>query len=204
MRACQPRSDGYIERDGVKVFYEVFGDGEPTVLLLPCWSIVHSRHWKAQVPYLARHFRVVAFDGRGNGRSDRPASAAAYADGEFVADAVAVLDAVGADQAVVAGLSRGGRWAVELAATHPGRVLGAILLDPAVPPLDPPETRVPSTRSRTNSTPARAGPSSTVTTGCASTATSSSSSPARCSPSRTPPSSARTWSGGGWRPPRRR
>jgi pimeloyl-ACP methyl ester carboxylesterase len=138
MRACQPRSDGYIERDGVKVFYEVFGDGEPTVLLLPCWSIVHSRHWKAQVPYLARHFRVVAFDGRGNGRSNRPASAAAYADGEFVADAVAVLDAVGADQAVVAGLSRGGRWAVELAATHPGRVLGAILLDPAVPPLDPP------------------------------------------------------------------
>jgi len=138
MRACQPRSDGYIERDGVKVFYEVFGDGEPTVLLLPCWSIVHSRHWKAQVPYLARHFRVVAFDGRGNGRSDRPASAAAYADSEFVADAVAVLDAVGADQAVVAGLSRGGRWAVELAATHPGRVLGAILLDPAVPPLDPP------------------------------------------------------------------
>jgi pimeloyl-ACP methyl ester carboxylesterase len=138
MRACQPRSDGYVERDGVKVFYEVFGDGEATVLLLPCWSIVHSRHWKAQVPYLARHFRVVAFDGRGNGRSDRPASAAAYADGEFVADAVAVLDAVGADQAVVAGLSRGGRWAVELAATHPGRVLGAILLDPAVPPLDPP------------------------------------------------------------------
>jgi pimeloyl-ACP methyl ester carboxylesterase len=138
MRACQPSRDGYVERDGVKVFYEVFGAGEPTVLLLPCWSIVHSRHWKAQVPYLARHFRVVAFDGRGNGRSDRPAEPEAYADGEFVADAVAVLDAVGADRAVVAGLSRGGRWAVELAATHPGRVLGAVLLDPAVPPLDPP------------------------------------------------------------------
>ncbi|HEV8167106.1 MAG TPA: alpha/beta hydrolase [Actinomycetota bacterium] len=138
MRACQPRSDGYIERDGVKVFYEVFGDGEPTVLLLPCWSIVHSRHWKAQVPYLARHFRVVAFDGRGNGRSDRPPEPAAYADDEYVADAVAVLDAVGVDRAVVAGLSRGGRWAVELGATHPDRVLGAVLLDPAVPPLDPP------------------------------------------------------------------
>jgi pimeloyl-ACP methyl ester carboxylesterase/predicted glycosyltransferase len=138
MRACQPRSDGYVERDGVKVFYEVFGDGEATVLLLPAWSIVHSRLWKAQVPYLARHFQVVAFDGRGNGRSDRPASAAAYADGEYVADAVAVLDAVGVDRAVVAGLSRGGRWALELAAAHPDRVLGAVLLDPAVPPLDPP------------------------------------------------------------------
>jgi pimeloyl-ACP methyl ester carboxylesterase len=138
MRACQPAHDGYVERDGVKVFYEVFGDGEPTVLLLPAWSIVHSRLWKAQVPYLARHFRVVAFDGRGNGRSDRPASAAAYPDGEYVADAVAVLDAVGVDRAVVAGLSRGGRWALELAAAHPDRVLGAVLLDPAVPPLDPP------------------------------------------------------------------
>ncbi|HEX6675347.1 MAG TPA: alpha/beta fold hydrolase [Actinomycetes bacterium] len=138
MRACQPALDGYVERDGVKVFYEVFGDGDPTLLLLPAWSIVHSRLWKAQVPYLARHFRVVAFDGRGNGRSDRPASAAAYADGEYVADAVAVLDAVGVDRAVVAGLSRGGRWALELAAAHPDRVLGAALLDPAVPPLDPP------------------------------------------------------------------
>jgi hypothetical protein len=55
MRACQPRSDGYVERDGVKVFYEVFGAGEPTVLLLPTWSIVHSRLWKMQIPYLARH-----------------------------------------------------------------------------------------------------------------------------------------------------
>jgi pimeloyl-ACP methyl ester carboxylesterase len=127
-----------VARDGVKVFYEVFGEGEPTVLLLPAWSIVHSRLWKAQVPYLARHFRVVAFDGRGNGLSDRPASAAAYPDGEYVADAVAVLDAVGVDRAVVAGLSRGGRWALELAAAHPDRVLGAVLLDPAVPPLDPP------------------------------------------------------------------
>ncbi len=49
-----------------------------TLLLLPPWSIVHSRFWKLQVPYLARHFRVITFDGRGNGRSDRPDSAADY------------------------------------------------------------------------------------------------------------------------------
>ena len=77
MRACQPITDGYVERDGVKIFYEVFGDGEPTVLLLPTWSIVHSRHWKMQIPYLSRHCRVITFDGRGNGRSDRPAEAEA-------------------------------------------------------------------------------------------------------------------------------
>ena len=71
-RARYPDDEGFVERDGVRLFYEVYGHGEPTVLLLPTWSIVHSRHWKMQIPYLARHCRVVAFDGRGNGRSDRP------------------------------------------------------------------------------------------------------------------------------------
>jgi pimeloyl-ACP methyl ester carboxylesterase/predicted glycosyltransferase len=137
MRACQPVVDGYVERDGVKVFYEVFGQGEPTVLLLPTWPIVHSRFWKLQVPYLARHYQVVTFDGRGNGRSDRPAGADAYRPEEFVADALAVLDAAGADQAAVVGPSRGGVTAALLAALHPDRVLGLAFVYPAVP-LAPP------------------------------------------------------------------
>ena len=88
MRARYPDREGYVERDGVKTFYEVFGDGTPTILLLPPWSILHSRLWKMQVPYLARHYRVVTFDGRGNGRSDRPAGAPPYVAAEFAADAV--------------------------------------------------------------------------------------------------------------------
>jgi pimeloyl-ACP methyl ester carboxylesterase len=70
-RARYPDSSGYTERDGVRLYYEVYGSGEPTVFLLPTWSIIHSRHWKMQIPYLARHCRVLTFDGRGNGRSDR-------------------------------------------------------------------------------------------------------------------------------------
>ena len=50
MRAREPDVEGYIERDGIKVGYEVFGSGSPTVLMLPAWSIVPSRIWKAQVP----------------------------------------------------------------------------------------------------------------------------------------------------------
>ncbi len=133
MRAREPDHDGYVERDGVKVGYEVFGEGEPTILLLPAWSIVHSRIWKMQVPYLARHFRVVTFDGRGNGRSDRPLNVEAYADDEYVADAVAVMDATGAGSSVVVGLSAGGSWALQLAAAHPDRVLGTIFIAPTTP-----------------------------------------------------------------------
>ena len=92
-RARYPDDEGYVERDGVRIFWERYGDGEPTVLLLPTWSIVHSRHWKLQIPYLARHFRVITFDGRGNGRSDRPTGAEAYRTDEFAADALAVMDA---------------------------------------------------------------------------------------------------------------
>ena len=67
-RARYPDSSGYTKRNGVRLYYEVYGSGEPTVLLLPTWSIIHSRHWKMQIPYLARHCRVLTFDGRGNGR----------------------------------------------------------------------------------------------------------------------------------------
>src|ERR687884_1451148 len=98
-RARYPDSEGYVERDGVRVFYEVYGEGEPAVLLLPTWSIVHSRHWKMQIPYLARHCRVITFDGRGNGRSDRPESG--YEEAEFAADALAVMDATATDSAIL-------------------------------------------------------------------------------------------------------
>ena len=131
-RAWYPDETGIVERDGVRVAWERYGDGTPTILLLPTWSIIHSRHWKAQIPYLARHFRVVTFDGRGNGRSDRPQATPAYDGSAFVADAVAVLDATGTDRAVIAGLSMGGGYALRLAAEHPDRVRGAVFIGPAV------------------------------------------------------------------------
>jgi pimeloyl-ACP methyl ester carboxylesterase len=131
-RARSPDATGFIERDGVRVFWERYGEGSPTILLMPTWSVVHSRHWKLQIPYLARRFRVVTFDGRGNGRSDRPTVPAAYADTEFVADAVAVLDSTGTERAVVAGLSMGAGYGIRLAVDHPERVLGLILFGASV------------------------------------------------------------------------
>jgi len=133
MRAQQPDREGFVERDGVRIFYEVFGDGAPTLLLLPTWSIVHSRIWKMQVPYLARHYRVVSFDGRGNGRSDRPVGAEHYTATEFAEDAVAVLDATSTDRAVVVSLSMGGTRSLRLAHDHPDRVAGQVLICPTTP-----------------------------------------------------------------------
>ena len=71
MRARYPDSDGFVVRDGAEIRYERYGEGWPAILLLPPWSLVHSRHWKMQIPYLARHFTVVCFDGRGSGGSGR-------------------------------------------------------------------------------------------------------------------------------------
>jgi pimeloyl-ACP methyl ester carboxylesterase len=130
-RARYPDEEGYVERDGVRVFYEVYGSGEPTVLLLPTWSIIHSRHWKMQIPYLARHFRVLTFDGRGNGKTDCPTEPEAYHEREFAADAIAVLDATGTEQAVIVGFSMGAQRGLLLAAEHAERVAGAAFIGPS-------------------------------------------------------------------------
>ena len=132
-RARYPDHSGYVERDGVRVFYEVYGTGGPTVLLLPPWSIVHSRCWKAQIPYLARHARVITFDPRGNGRSDRPAEPAAYGEAEFAADALAVLDETATERAFVVSWSMGAQRGLILAAEHPDRVAGIVFIGAALP-----------------------------------------------------------------------
>jgi pimeloyl-ACP methyl ester carboxylesterase len=137
MRARRPDREGFAERDGVRLGFEVFGDGEPTVLLLPTWTIIHSRFWKLQVPYLARRYRVITYDGPGNGRSDRVTDPSRYGAAASAADAVAVLDACAVDRAVVVGLSLGGAHALRLAAVAPERTLGAVLVGAALP-LAPP------------------------------------------------------------------
>jgi pimeloyl-ACP methyl ester carboxylesterase/predicted glycosyltransferase len=139
-RARYPDESGYVERDGVRLYYEAYGSGEPTVFLLPTWSLVHSRHWKMQIPYLARHCRVLTFDGRGNGRSDRPTDPQAYAEAEFAADALAVMDATQTARVTLVGFSMGAQRGLLLAANNPERVEAAVFVGPSYPgggePLD--------------------------------------------------------------------
>jgi pimeloyl-ACP methyl ester carboxylesterase/predicted glycosyltransferase len=127
MRAKLPDKEGFVTRDGVKLAYEVYGDGAETMLFIPPWSIVHARVYKAQLPYFSERFRCIAYDGRGNGRSDRPEDMLAYTLDNYVADALAVMDALDVRAAITVGLSFGGLIASVLAAHHPDRVRAAIL-----------------------------------------------------------------------------
>jgi pimeloyl-ACP methyl ester carboxylesterase len=128
-----------VAPDGVRLAYDIYGSGDPTVLLLPSAPIIHARQWKAQIPYLARSWRVVSYDGRGNGRSDRPLDPAAYHDDRMTGDIAAVMDATGTATAVLVGLCVDGVWrAIRLAAAEPDRVLGIVAFAVGVPRLAPP------------------------------------------------------------------
>jgi pimeloyl-ACP methyl ester carboxylesterase len=78
---------GQLEVRGFKISYEVFGNPQaPPILLLPSWQIIHSRHWKMQVPYLARFFRVVTYDSPGNGGGERTTDPAGIGGGIVLMD----------------------------------------------------------------------------------------------------------------------
>jgi pimeloyl-ACP methyl ester carboxylesterase len=132
VRARQPDIEGHVQCDGLRIGYEVFGVDPPTLLLMPGWTIIHSRFWKLQVPYLADHFRVITFDRPGNGRSDRSLEPAAYSVAAVADQALAVMEATGTDRAVLVSLSRGVLESLKLTADHPARVLGAIFIAPAL------------------------------------------------------------------------
>jgi pimeloyl-ACP methyl ester carboxylesterase len=131
-RARSADVEGFVDAGGVSIGYEVFGAGEPTLLLLPTWTILHSRFWKAQIPYLARRHRVVAYDGPGNGRSERPLDPAPYAIEAEAEAALAIMDETGTERAVLVSLSQGAQWALWLAAHRPERVLASVFVGPAV------------------------------------------------------------------------
>jgi pimeloyl-ACP methyl ester carboxylesterase/predicted glycosyltransferase len=135
MRALEPEVQGRVEVDGVGIGYEVFGSGPRTILLAPAWALVSSRFWKAQVPYLARRFRVITFDALGSGRSDRPEDAQRY--NRDVQAAVAVLDATETQRALMVGLSLGAATALFTATLHPDRVAGVVAIGPTVSQLVP-------------------------------------------------------------------
>lgn len=108
--------------DGVELAYDVRGDGEP--LLLLHGSALSKAIWRGfgYSKALAEQYQVITMDLRGHGRSGKPATQQAYAMSNFAADALAVLDAVGAEQAHIGGYSVGARIGLALAVSAPARL----------------------------------------------------------------------------------
>jgi pimeloyl-ACP methyl ester carboxylesterase len=132
MRALEPVVDGVLDRDGFGVGYGVYGEGPVTVCLVMPDTIVHARAWKAQVPFLARYFRVVTVDPRGNGRSDRPTAPDQMSIQNLLDDVAGVLDHLGVETAVLGGLCTGAGLCTILAAERPERVLGVFAINPGL------------------------------------------------------------------------
>jgi len=111
--------------DGCRLYHEVYGPPDaPTVVLLEGMG-GDIPGWRRNIPNLARAFRLIAYDFRGNGESDEPPGPCTMS--TFVEDTMALIEATGAERAHVYGQSFGGMVAQELALTHPERVRALVL-----------------------------------------------------------------------------
>ena len=116
-----------IDREGVKIYYEVHGSGPP--LLLTHGYSSTSGMWQGQIAALSKHHKLVLWDMRGHGQSGYPEDTAAYSEALTVADMAALLDAVGAEKAIVGGLSLGGYMSLAFYRAHPDRVRALLIID---------------------------------------------------------------------------
>jgi pimeloyl-ACP methyl ester carboxylesterase len=117
----------YVDRDGVKIYYEAAGQGFP-VLLSHGYSST-TRAWQGQVDALKDRYQVITWDMRGHGQTDSPEDQAQYSEDATVEDMAAVLRAAGASQAVVGGLSLGGYASLAFYLKYPEMVRALMLFD---------------------------------------------------------------------------
>jgi pimeloyl-ACP methyl ester carboxylesterase len=116
-----------INRDGVSIYYEVHGSGPP--LLLTHGYSSTSAMWHGQIEALSKHHKLVLWDMRGHGQSDYPDDPAAYSEALTIADMAALLDEIGANNAIVGGLSLGGYMSLAFYRAHPQRVRALLIID---------------------------------------------------------------------------
>jgi pimeloyl-ACP methyl ester carboxylesterase len=117
----------HLHRDGVELYYEVHGGGPP--LLLTHGYSSSSHMWAGQVAPFAQHFKLIIWDMRGHGRTSSPDDPSLYSEGATVADMAALLGAVGAETAIIGGLSLGGYMSLAFNLVHPERTRALLIID---------------------------------------------------------------------------
>jgi 3-oxoadipate enol-lactonase len=107
-----------VQSNGISLYYEVHGDGQPLILLHGLGS--STRDWEFQVPEFSRRYQVITLDMRGHGQSDKPEGP--YSIPMFAADVAGLMQALGVKSAHIVGLSLGGAVAFQFAIDHPAMV----------------------------------------------------------------------------------
>src|SRR5262249_33421180 len=127
----QPHVTGYVDVNGLHMYYEVYGEGSPLVLLHGGMLTI-DLNFSTLIPTLARTHQVIGVEMQGHGRTadiDREITPAALA-----SDVVGLLDHLGIDRAHVFGHSLGGAVTLELGVNHPDRVRSLVPASASVRP----------------------------------------------------------------------
>ena len=118
-------TEQYADVNGVKLCYEVFGDGYPLILIHGFGAKKES--WIAQIPDLSKHFKVIRLDNRGAGKSERPD--AEYTMEVFADDINGLMEHLGIEKANIAGWSLGGMIVQNFVLKYPEKVNKIILIN---------------------------------------------------------------------------
>jgi pimeloyl-ACP methyl ester carboxylesterase len=127
MTAAELGEDGYVDSGGVKIHYVTAGSGEPCIMIHGFPDFWYT--WRAQMPELAKHFQVVAYDQRGYNLSDKPEGVENYKMEKLVGDLNAVVDHFKAPKAIIVGHDWGGVVAWTYAMRFPDKVDRLVILN---------------------------------------------------------------------------
>ncbi len=117
-----PAAGNYIDVNGIKIYYEIYGEGEPLLLLHGNGGSIEG--FVYQIPELSKHFKVIAVDSRAQGRTTDSDSEITYA--LMASDMSELIDKLGLGKVNVVGWSDGGNIGLELAYAHPEKVLKVV------------------------------------------------------------------------------
>lgn len=118
-----PHHGHYVQANGLNMYYEEYGSGEPLILLHG--GTVTSSMWQSQIPSFAQHFRVIALDSRGHGKTNNPTGEFRY---RLLADDVAAfVQAMGITKPLICGYSDGGQIALEIGMCYPNLTAASVV-----------------------------------------------------------------------------
>ena len=114
----KPEQSGVAAVNGIRLWYAVFGHGDPVILVHG--GLANSDYWGLQIPVLARRYQVIVLDSRGHGRSTRTAAPIGY--DAMAADVLALMDTLHIGKAALVGWSDGAIIGLDIAIHHPERL----------------------------------------------------------------------------------